>query len=388
VPGTRRGMTRTESDEPESRYDAGPFVPRRADLAALREAAGGCRGCPLHREATQTVFGPGDADARVVLLGEQPGDQEDRRGEPFVGPAGKVLTAALEEAGIDPGQTYVTNAVKHFKFELREERGKRRIHKPPSLREMTACRPWLTAELALLDPQVIVALGATAGKALLGSSFRVTRQRGLLLSYAAPAADGAAEPARPRSGPPLFRRSGNGYGSGMSLTFTLDPPVGAPLRDGICSLWADVANAGGAVGFVPPVTTAAVRGDLLKHLVAMDEGRARLLVGTDAAGEVRATAFLVLNEHRLMRHWLWLHTVMVHPGLQGRGVGRELMAAAAESARGLGGLGGIRLTCRGGTGAEHFYAACGYKEVGRVPDAIKVADDDHRDDVTMWLPLV
>ncbi|TVL89560.1 UdgX family uracil-DNA binding protein [Streptomyces sp. SAJ15] len=176
--------------EPEEAYSAEPFVPRRGGLTALRKAAAECRGCPLHREATQTVFGEGDAGARIVLVGEQPGDQEDRRGRPFVGPAGGVLTRALEEAGIDPDQAYVTNAVKHFKFTLVPERGKRRIHKTPNLHELTACRPWLGAELRLVDPEVIVALGATAGKALLGPSFRVTRQRGMLLPC--PAVDGYA----------------------------------------------------------------------------------------------------------------------------------------------------------------------------------------------------
>lgn len=169
-------------DAPEDAYTAEPFLPGgRAGLAALREAAAGCRGCPLHRNATQTVFGAGSDHARVLLLGEQPGDQEDRQGQPFVGPAGKVLTRALDEAGIDPDDTYVTNAVKHFKFEIIAERGKRRIHKAPSLREMTACKPWLNAELAVVDPDIIIVLGATAGKALLGPSFRVTKQRGMLL---------------------------------------------------------------------------------------------------------------------------------------------------------------------------------------------------------------
>ncbi|MGP4044727.1 UdgX family uracil-DNA binding protein [Streptomyces sp. 2A115] len=165
---------------PEDAYTAEPFVPSRGGLAALRKAAAECRGCPLHREATQTVFGSGDAGARVILVGEQPGDQEDQKGEPFVGPAGRLLDRALAEAGIDPEQTYVTNAVKHFKF-TQSGPGKRRIHKAPSLREMTACGPWLAAELALVEPELIVVLGATAGKALLGSSFRVTQQRGTLL---------------------------------------------------------------------------------------------------------------------------------------------------------------------------------------------------------------
>jgi DNA polymerase len=165
---------------PEDAYTAAPFVPDGAGLTDLRRAAAGCRGCPLHRDATQTVFGAGTADARVMLVGEQPGDQEDRRGEPFVGPAGKLLDRALAEAGIDPGEAYVTNAVKHFKFTRAEPR-KRRIHKAPSLREMTACAPWLAAELALVEPELIVVLGATAGKALLGSSFRVTESRGTVL---------------------------------------------------------------------------------------------------------------------------------------------------------------------------------------------------------------
>ncbi|MBL1105479.1 UdgX family uracil-DNA binding protein [Streptomyces sp. 5-8] len=165
---------------PEDQYTAEPFVPDGADLSALRRAAAGCRGCPLHRDATQTVFGTGDPHARVMLVGEQPGDQEDRQGTPFVGPAGKLLDRALAEAGIDPAESYVTNAVKHFKF-TRAEPGKRRIHKAPSLREMTACGPWLAAELALVEPELIVILGATAGKALLGSSFRVSQVRGTVL---------------------------------------------------------------------------------------------------------------------------------------------------------------------------------------------------------------
>ncbi|MFG2356740.1 UdgX family uracil-DNA binding protein [Streptomyces sp. NPDC048521] len=165
---------------PEDAYTAEPFVPDHGGLAALRSAAAGCRGCPLHRDATQTVFGAGKADARVMLVGEQPGDQEDRQGKPFVGPAGKLLDRALEEACLDPVDAYVTNAVKHFKFTRAEPR-KRRIHKAPSLREMTACGPWLAAELAIVEPELIVVLGATAGKALLGSSFRVGEVRGTVL---------------------------------------------------------------------------------------------------------------------------------------------------------------------------------------------------------------
>lgn len=162
-----------------SANDAGPFVPEKADLAGLREAAAGCRGCGLYEDATQTVFGDGRAGARLVMVGEQPGDQEDRKGEPFVGPAGRLLDRALEEAGIERGDAYLTNAVKHFKFTRRE--GKRRIHQKPGVTEMAACRPWLVAELRLIGPDVIVALGATAGRALLGSAFRVTRQRGVPL---------------------------------------------------------------------------------------------------------------------------------------------------------------------------------------------------------------
>ncbi|MEU3858942.1 UdgX family uracil-DNA binding protein [Streptomyces sp. NPDC028722] len=165
---------------PEDAYTAEPFVPQGGSLAALREAAAGCRGCPLHRAATQTVFGTGPAPARLMLVGEQPGDQEDRQGKPFVGPAGKLLDRALAQAGLDPAQAYVTNAVKHFKFTRAEPR-KRRIHKAPSLREATACGPWLAAELALVEPELIVVLGATAGKALLGSSFRVNQVRGTVL---------------------------------------------------------------------------------------------------------------------------------------------------------------------------------------------------------------
>lgn len=178
---TAKAQPAAADGAPEDAYTAEPFVPATGGLAALRKAAAGCRGCPLHREATRTVFGTGDPHARVMVIGEQPGDQEDRKGEPFVGPAGRVLDRALEEAGIDPERTYVTNAVKHFKFEYVAERGKRRIHKPPSLREMTACGPWLARELALVEPEVVLVLGATAGKALLGSSFRVSKQRGMLL---------------------------------------------------------------------------------------------------------------------------------------------------------------------------------------------------------------
>lgn len=170
---------------PGSGYDATPYLPRLGGLAAYREAAAGCQGCPLFEPATQTVFGKGSDDARIALVGEEPGDQEDRRGEPFVGPAGRMLRKAMEEAGLGDEPAYLTNAVKHFKYEP-AERGKRRIHKPPSLREVSACRPWLDAELRLLCPELVLALGATAAKALLGSSFRVTKERGTPLPLALP----------------------------------------------------------------------------------------------------------------------------------------------------------------------------------------------------------
>jgi uracil-DNA glycosylase family protein len=154
---------------------AAPLVPERATLPKLREAARGCRACPLWERGTQTVFGEGGRAARVVLVGEQPGDREDIEGRPFVGPAGKLLDKCLEEAGIDRSDAYVTNVVKHFKW---EPRGKRRIHQKPNSLEIAACRPWLDAELALLKPTVLVCLGATAAQALLGSSFKVTKRRG------------------------------------------------------------------------------------------------------------------------------------------------------------------------------------------------------------------
>jgi DNA polymerase len=161
---------------------AAPFVPAAADLDGLRAAATGCRGCHLYEHATQTVFGEGRRTARVVLVGEQPGDQEDRAGRPFVGPAGKLLDKALADAGVDRADAYVTNAVKHFKF-AQSAPGKRRLHQKPDLGEMTACAPWLAAELALLRPDVVVTLGATAGQALFGKAFRVTQSRGVVLPW-------------------------------------------------------------------------------------------------------------------------------------------------------------------------------------------------------------
>ncbi|MGW7197066.1 N-acetyltransferase family protein [Streptomyces chryseus] len=173
----------------------------------------------------------------------------------------------------------------------------------------------------------------------------------------------------------------------MALTFALDPRIGPGLRDGVLAVWADVSNAGGAVGFVPPVTVDDIRPEWVKHLAAMSDGRTRLLVGYDEEGAVAATVFITYNTHRLMRHWVWLYTVMVHPSHQGKGYGRDLMAAAEEAVRGFGGIDAIRLTCRGGTGVDRFYASCGYKEVGRVPGAIRVAPGDDRDDIVMLLPL-
>lgn len=154
---------------------AAQFLPDKLDLESLRLAAACCEGCGLYRNATQTVFGEGPSQARFMLVGEQPGDQEDRQGHPFVGPAGRILDKGLAEAGIPRDDVYVTNAVKHFSF---VPRGKRRIHQKPTAAEVTACHPWLDAELAVVDPSVIVVLGATAAQALLGRTFRVTQHRG------------------------------------------------------------------------------------------------------------------------------------------------------------------------------------------------------------------
>jgi DNA polymerase len=159
-------------------WTAAPFVPEQRSLKALREAARGCRGCPLWKIGTQTVFGEGPSGASVLMMGEQPGDREDLAGRPFVGPAGKLLDQALETAGIPRAAVYVTNAVKHFKW---EQAGKRRLHKKPGAREIAACRPWLDAELATVEPEIVVALGATAAQALMGPTFRVTRERGKII---------------------------------------------------------------------------------------------------------------------------------------------------------------------------------------------------------------
>jgi DNA polymerase len=159
----------------QKQFSALPFIPNSRSLAILRKAAKDCEGCPLFQHATQTVFGEGVIHASILLVGEQPGDQEDIAGKPFVGPAGKLLDKCLAEAGIEREHTYVTNMVKHFKW---EPRGKRRLHEKPNQMEISACKPWLQREIEVVQPKMIVALGATAAQGLLGSSFRVTKQRG------------------------------------------------------------------------------------------------------------------------------------------------------------------------------------------------------------------
>ncbi|MCG3753071.1 UdgX family uracil-DNA binding protein [Amycolatopsis sp. Poz14] len=158
-----------------ARQEPGAEPPDTTSLDKLRRAAGECRGCGLYRDATATVFGVGAKHADIFALGEQPGDQEDRRGEPFVGPAGKLLDKALGDAGLDRDSLYLTNAVKHFKFKLR---GKRRIHEKPARSEVVACRPWLVAELQAVQPRLVLLLGATAAQSVYGSSFRLTQHRG------------------------------------------------------------------------------------------------------------------------------------------------------------------------------------------------------------------
>ena len=162
---------------------AAAFVPDTGDLAALAQAALGCRGCDLFERASQTVFGEGSADAAVVLIGEQPGDMEDRQGKPFVGPAGRLLDRALSDSGIARDRAYLTNAVKHFRWKPAPGGGKRRIHQRPDMWHISACRPWLDAEFARLSPRVVVTLGAIAGQALFGSSFRIGKVRGEPLSW-------------------------------------------------------------------------------------------------------------------------------------------------------------------------------------------------------------
>ena len=160
---------------PAPAESAAPFVPESRSLKALREASEGCRGCPLYAGATQSVFGAGPRKASLMLVGEQPGDREDREGAPFVGPAGRILDESLAEAGIAREEVYLTNAVKHFKWKA--GRGKRRIHQRPSVGEVNACRPWLEAELEAVKPELVVCLGATAARSVIGPSFRVTKDR-------------------------------------------------------------------------------------------------------------------------------------------------------------------------------------------------------------------
>lgn len=164
----------------ESRPGAGAWIPQRADLDELRAAVQSCRGCELWKGATQAVFSTGSADAQLALVGEQPGDQEDRRGAPFVGPAGRLLAKAVDEAGIERGAVYLSNAVRHFRF-TQAAPGKRRMHRSPDLVHLEACKPWLVAEMQLVDPAVVVALGATAARALLGPGIKVTKDRGQVL---------------------------------------------------------------------------------------------------------------------------------------------------------------------------------------------------------------
>ena len=168
---------------PGGERSAAPFVPPTNSIRTLTAAAHGCRGCDLYKTATQVVFGAGPKNARVMFVGEQPGDQEDRQGAPFVGPAGAMLDKALEDAGIPRRDVYVTNAVKHFKW---EPRGKRRIHKKPRISEIKACRPWLEAELRAVKPQVVVLLGATAAQSMMGPQFKLMQNRGTLLQTPGP----------------------------------------------------------------------------------------------------------------------------------------------------------------------------------------------------------
>jgi uracil-DNA glycosylase family protein len=167
--------------DPKPGQPVSDLLPERPTLGSVREVAKGCKACDLHKRGTQTVFGEGPRRAEIMMVGEQPGDAEDLAGRPFVGPAGRILDRGLEEAGIDRSLVYVTNVVKHFKW---EPRGKRRIHAKPNAAEISACRPWLETEIALVKPRVVVCLGATAAQALLGKSFKVSRQRGEFVSSA------------------------------------------------------------------------------------------------------------------------------------------------------------------------------------------------------------
>jgi DNA polymerase len=182
VPSTNMALKKSIPVEPDP-TNIQELIPPRGTLRDLQEAAKHCRACDLWRNATQTVFGEGSHAAKIMLIGEQPGDQEDRSGHPFVGPAGRLLDQALADAGIDRSEVYVTNVVKHFRW-TPAERGKRRIHKKPRASEVEACRPWLDAELEIIKPKIVVCLGASAAQALLGKEFRVTRERGKAIKSA------------------------------------------------------------------------------------------------------------------------------------------------------------------------------------------------------------
>lgn len=189
---------------PEPPEDASELIPPRPTLSKLRAAAQDCRACDLWQKGTQTVFGEGKKSADVMLVGEQPGDKEDLQGKPFVGPAGRLLDKALDEAGIERQRAYVTNVVKHFKW---ERKGKRRIHRKPSLAQIAACRPWLDAELRVVKPRALVCLGATAAQALLGTDFRVSRDRGMVVeSSLAPVVVATVHPSSILRGPDEARR--------------------------------------------------------------------------------------------------------------------------------------------------------------------------------------
>lgn len=190
--------------------DARPWVPERITLRRLRSAVQECRGCELWEDATQAVLAAGSARARVMLVGEQPGDQEDRQGEPFVGPAGRVLAEAMEAAGLVREEVYLTNAVKHFRH---EQRGRRRIHQAPELRHLVACRPWLEAELRLVDPDVVVCLGASAGRSVLGRTVRVGAERGTVLE----GPDGRDTVVTTHPSAVLRLRSRGGYDEALAL---------------------------------------------------------------------------------------------------------------------------------------------------------------------------
>lgn len=218
-----------------TRSTARPFVPDTTDLDRLAEAARDCQGCDLYRDATQTVFGQGGSGARLMLIGEQPGDAEDRAGEPFVGPAGRLLDDVLADAGVDRSTAYVTNAVKHFRWKSTDP-GRRRIHQSPTRGQIVACSPWLVSELAAVDPQVVVALGASAGKALFGPDFTISAHRGAPLVWPPDTGPFAAD-ARPRRALATIHPS--------AVLRARDAAERATARDGLV---ADLRRAAGLLG--------------------------------------------------------------------------------------------------------------------------------------------